>query len=224
MIVGYEDDHLLVVWKPHGMLTSGNDGNTLRRAVHLALGFGAATEDGGCAPEPCHRLDYGTSGWVIFGRNPGALAAMNQAFADRRILKRYTALVHGPAPKSLYFNLTLEGLASRTQSTCIARGRIAGAGDVSLMAVFPETGRTHQIRRHFSAVGHPIVGDDRFHREHPIYRGKGLFLCADGLAFRHPQTQNVVEVAALPSKKFMKIPFVHQAGLEQRQSLSSHLT
>ena len=101
-------------------------------------------------------------------------------------------------------------------------GTMAGAGSVSLVRAEPVTGRTHQIRRHLFGAGHGIVGDDRYYVPGERYTGSGLF-CAYGLAFEHPLNAHVqIQLEAEPSKKFRKVPFVHQSEFVQRFRLSSH--
>ena len=210
--IGFEDDDLLIAWKPHGTLTSGNSNATFRLQIQKLTQTAA---------EPCHRLDFGTSGWVIFGKHAKAVTAMNVAFEQRSVNKRYVALVHGTFPTSMDIRLPISGQSAHSRVECIENGRIAGAGDVALVEVHLFTGRTHQIRRHLCGLGHALVGDDRYAFHEGIYRGKGLFLSAWHLDFAHPLSGARIEVSQLPGKKFTKIPFVHRSGFEKRIHLSS---
>lgn len=216
--IGFEDEHLLIAWKPHGLLTSGNSGRTFVQAVNRSQEH--RSDDG---VFPCHRLDFGTSGWVVFGKTAHAARAMGLLFEQRHMTKRYVALVHGAVPRSMTIAWPL---GEKSASTCVVRlaqGRIAGAGPVSFVRVEPITGRTHQIRRHLFGAGHGIVGDERYVIPGERYTGKGLFLCAYSLAFEHPLNHEVlIELEAEPSKKFRKLPFVHQSDFIQRFRLSSH--
>jgi len=211
--IGFEDDDLLIAWKPHGILTSGNSSSTFRQQIQQLTASAA---------EPCHRLDFGTSGWVIFGKHPKAITAMNVAFEQRNVTKRYLALVHGLFPKSMDIRLPISEQSAHSRAECIATGRIAGAGEVSLVEVHLFTGRTHQIRRHLHGLGHSVVGDDQYAFIAGVYRGKGLFLAAWFLSFIHPVSGAPIEVGRMPGKKFTKIPFVHRSGFEKRIRLSSH--
>lgn len=218
MHIGFEDDHIAVAWKPHGLLTSGNDGNTFLRKVSKHVQAQNHTEIAAC-----HRLDFPTSGWVVFGKNVAATRAMGQLFAERRVHKAYLALVHGVLPPSLRLEWPMEGKQAVTAAQCLAQGTIAGGGAVSLALLRPLTGRTHQLRRHLHGVGHGIVGDDTYTHAGGIYRGKGLFLCAYELDFEHPIVASKrVRVQAPPSKKFTKIPFVHRSEFVAQLRLSSH--
>ena len=179
--IGFEDEHLVIAWKPHGVLTSGNTGRTFVREVQRTL-----SEDSKARIFPCHRLDFGTSGWVIFGKDKESARAMGLLFESRRISKQYVALVHGLVPPAMKLAWPLEGKLAETVVSLLAAGKIAGAGAVSFVEARPITGRTHQIRRHLFHAGHGIVGDDRYGDPESRYQGKGLFLSAYGLAFDHP--------------------------------------
>ncbi|MAI22422.1 MAG: hypothetical protein CL828_00025 [Crocinitomicaceae bacterium] len=216
--LGFEDEHLVIAWKPHGVLTSGNSGRTFVQAVNRCLD---KTSESGVLP--CHRLDFGTSGWVVFGKNKSAAREMGLLFEQRSINKRYVALVHGQVPPSLNMVWPLDGKFAKTRVAMLAQGRMAGTGPVSFVHAEPITGRTHQIRRHLFDSGHGIVGDDRYGIPGERYQGKGLFLCAYGMNFDHPLTSDLkVNLVAEPSKKFRKLPFVHQSDFIQRLNLSSH--
>lgn len=216
--VGFEDEHLVIAWKPHGLLTSGNSGRTFVQAVNRSV---PDRSDNGLLP--CHRLDFGTSGWVVFGKTAQAAREVGVLFERRRITKQYVALVHGDVPHSMAMAWPLDGKAASTHVERLAQGRMAGAGDVSFIRAQPITGRTHQIRRHLFAAGHGIVGDDRYEIPGERYTGKGLFLCAYSLEFEHPLDREVfIRLETPPSKKFRKLPFVHQSDFIQRFSLSSH--
>ena len=216
--VGFEDEHLVIAWKPHGLLTSGNSGRTFVQAVNRSV---TDRSDNGLLP--CHRLDFGTSGWVVFGKTAQAAREVGVLFERRRITKQYVALVHGDVPHSMAMAWPLDGKAASTHVERLAQGRMAGAGDVSFIRAQPITGRTHQIRRHLFAAGHGIVGDDRYEIPGERYTGKGLFLCAYSLEFNHPlDCEVLIRLESEPSKKFRKLPFVHQSDFIQRFSLSSH--
>lgn len=216
--IGFEDDHILVAWKPHGLLTSGNDGRTL---VHRVRSYAGGTQRN--LVSACHRLDFPTSGWVVFGKHTDAVRLMGAAFATRQVQKQYVALVHGWTPDAFKTCWDVDAKSAQTHFRTVAHGSVAGAGNVSLVEATPITGRTHQIRRHLWGCGHGIVGDDTYRFEEEHHRGKGLFLCAFSLSFEHPiQPETIVSVSALPSKKFTKIPFVFQSEFIRTLRLSSH--
>ena len=200
--VEFEDEHLIVVWKPHGILTSGNSGKTLRWKVRKITGFDLI--------EPCHRLDFATSGWVIFGKNMTAIRAVNEAFQSGRVRKKYWTICHGKLARELIINLPLDGKPSASIVQAKAHGTLAQSEDLTAAIVETLSGRTHQIRRHLMAAGHAIVGDDKFFPPKGIYKGRGLFLCAHHLSFMHPITGKSLDFRSLPSKKFTSIPWIHQ--------------
>lgn len=218
LAVLYEDDHLLAVDKPAGLVvhpTPGHrDGTLLNALLWRARSWGPEA-----APGLVSRLDKGTSGVVLVAKRPAVHAALARALRGRCAEKEYLAVVYGrpEAPKGridLKVRRHPEGgrmEASRTEGydSSTLWERIAESATVPLAALRCRllTGRTHQIRVHLSAVGHPIVGD-------PLYgdpRWKGIAspalaaLCRDfprqalharRLAFLHPVTGALIEVAA----------------------------
>jgi 23S rRNA pseudouridine1911/1915/1917 synthase len=204
--VAYEDEHLLVVDKPAGVVVHparGHRTGTLAQAL-------AGRASGG--PDPwragiVHRIDRDTSGLLVVARSDEVHRALKAALSARRIEREYLALVHGrPSARTG----TIDAPIGRDRrhpervSTDTAAPREATTDFVveralphsSLLRVRLRTGRTHQIRVHLEAIGHPIVGD-------PVYAGRapgeayGLqrqFLHAEHLAFDHPVTGARVDV------------------------------
>jgi 23S rRNA pseudouridine1911/1915/1917 synthase len=159
-------------------------------------------------PGIVHRLDRGTSGLLVVARSPRAYASLTDQLARRRVERRYLALVRGhmPAPAGVIDAPVGRSARDRTRMAVAAGGRsartryeVVAAFDepepLSLVACRLETGRTHQIRVHLAAVGHPVVGDDR-------YGGRRLlgldrpFLHAAELAFTHPATGEQVRFSS----------------------------
>ena len=167
----FESGDVLALDKPPGvsMATSTKAGKSAAHAVQrLFAACGLRPPDS--APLLVHRLDAGTSGVVLLAKTPEAHRALSLAFQERRAKKTYRALVWGrPAPAAGTIELPLardpkdgrkmrvsaEGKPSSTRYTTLRR--LSSLTDLQL---HPETGRTHQIRVHLSAVGHPIAGDD----------------------------------------------------------------
>jgi RluA family pseudouridine synthase len=168
----HRDDDVLVVDKPAGMLTVPGRGDA---SVALSV---AVRE---IAPEalPVHRLDRDTSGVVVFALGRAAHRALNAAFADRRAEKTYLALVDGDLAAPRKVDLPLS--AGRRGEVRVAKG-----GDPALTEVrpgerftkytwctcLPRTGRTHQIRVHLAAIGHPLAVDPRYGRAPPLRIGE----------------------------------------------------
>lgn len=221
----------LLVWKPAGLATTGSGPLTLARVLAFKASQGSEEEqdllrplkrDALPQPHPVHRLDRATSGWVCVALNLSASASLGEAFAKRTVEKRYLALVAGTLESGVS-EKPIEGQSAKTQWTALAHGPIPVHENASLLDIRIETGRTHQIRRHLSEKGHPIVGEDlycapgRDIRSAPRYSGSGLLLCAYALTISEgnhgPSTH---AISRLP-RKFRRFKWVEAA-------LSNHET
>ena len=216
----YEDPDVVVVNKPAGMVVHPGAG-TLPGASTLAGAllhrYGALSREGGAVrPGIVHRLDKGTSGAIVVARNDAAHQNLAAQFAGRTVEKIYIALVQGKlkASDGTIRLAVARDLRRRTRMTTRRRpeeGRasqtdwhaLAVAGAFTLIEARLHTGRTHQIRVHFSALGHPVVGDALYGApKAPDAGGKPLppldrvFLHAARLAFTHPRTGRRLEVRA----------------------------
>jgi 23S rRNA pseudouridine1911/1915/1917 synthase len=170
-VILFESDGVLALDKPPGvsMATSTKEGKSAADAVaRLFAACGVRGPDS--LPLLVHRLDVGTSGVVLLAKTPGSHRALSLALQGRRAKKTYRALVWGhPVPATGTIDLALqrdtkdgrkmrvsaEGKPSVTRYSTVRR--FSSLADLELQ---PETGRTHQIRVHLSAKGHPVVGDD----------------------------------------------------------------
>jgi 23S rRNA pseudouridine1911/1915/1917 synthase len=197
----YEDSDLVVVDKPAGVAAHPSPGWTgptvtggLAAAGHRLSTSGAAERHG-----VVHRLDVGTTGLMVLAKSEGAYSGLKSAFRDRTVDKRYTALVQGhPDPSrgtidapidrhpthDYRWAVVAEGRPSVTHYETVEAFRAASLLDVRL-----ETGRTHQIRVHMSAVRHPCVGDLTYGADPTLAARLGLerqWLHASALGFIHP--------------------------------------
>lgn len=206
----FEDADLLVLEKPSGLLcVPGRGADKLdclsRRAD--ALWPGALV---------VHRLDQATSGLVVMARNPAAQRLLSAAFAERKIQKRYQAIVQGN-PQDLAQTadaggwrtidlpiaadwerrpmrvVDAAGKASQTEWRVLGLGTCAASTRLELA---PLTGRTHQLRVHLAAIGHPILGDALYGDAASAAR---LALHATRLAFEHPRTGQRLQFVSMPS-------------------------
>ena len=202
------DEDLAVLDKPAGLVVHpapSHTGPTVVSELGDLLGGGDPER-----PGIVHRLDKDTSGLMVVARGPEALAALQEAVRERHVERRYLALAGGR-------------LASRTGTIDAPIGRatkrrtrmaVAGAASreartqVEVLERLPretylearlETGRTHQIRAHFAAIGHPLVGDSTYGGTDRYGLGR-QFLHAHRLAFRHPRTGEPLDFrSALPA-------------------------
>ncbi len=191
----HRDEALAVVDKPAGLVVHpapSHDGPTLVGELGELLGGGADPE----RPGIVHRLDKGTSGLLVVARSDEAHAALQAQVQRREVERVYLALAHGRIPSRTgtidapigraarqRHRMAVSGAASRQARTLFEALELLTAE--TYLEVKLETGRTHQIRAHFAAIGHPLAGD-------PTYGGElkhGLerpFLHAHRLAFEHP--------------------------------------
>lgn len=203
------DERLAVVEKPAGLVVHpapSHSGPTLVDELAGILGGGADPE----RPGIVHRLDKGTSGLLVVARDDEAHAALQAAVRERQVERRYLALAHGRLTSRTGTIDAPIGRASRRRH----RMAVAGAGSRQARTHFEalealaaetylearlETGRTHQIRAHFAAIEHPLVGDATYGGGEK-YGLERQFLHAHRLAFAHPGSGEALEFeSALPA-------------------------
>jgi 23S rRNA pseudouridine1911/1915/1917 synthase len=230
--VVYEDADLAVVNKPVGLVVHAGAGHREGTLVNALLHrFGTLSRLGGALrPGLVHRLDKTTSGLLVVAKNDEAHQRLAEQFRARAVEKRYLAVVHGrPARAQAQIALPVARDKRRPtrMTTRRAEGRpattdyrvLASAGGLTLVEAFLRTGRTHQLRVHFSALGHPIAGDSLYGAPRPAKRGNAarpvlnrIFLHAERLCFQHPRTGKPMEFHA-PLPEELRA-FLQAAGLE----------
>jgi 23S rRNA pseudouridine1911/1915/1917 synthase len=204
----YEDADLLVVDKPAGLVVhrgAGHRGPTLAATLlerFPELGGVGDPGRGGLV----HRLDRDTSGLLVVARNQAAYQRLTAALAARRIRRQYLALVHGRVdPPTGTVEAPIESDPRYPRRKRVGpRGRPARThyrvrellGPASLLEVELETGRTHQIRVHMEAIGHPLVGDRLYSRRRDPVPVPRMFLHAAGLTLSHPSDGHQLTVAS----------------------------
>jgi len=205
--VRYRDDDLLVVAKPAGLLTHPTPTRPTGSLVNRLLGMGVplAAGDDPWRPGIVHRLDVGTSGLLVVASSHAAAEALGGMFRRHEVSRTYLALVRGrPAHPTFDVEAALgrrgarsvlspeAGRHAETSFAVRARGE-----DAALLEARPRTGRTHQIRAHLAAIGHPIVGDRAYGGDGEPARRLGLrrpFLHAWRIGFDHPRTGERIEL------------------------------
>jgi 23S rRNA pseudouridine1911/1915/1917 synthase len=210
LTIVYEDDDLLVVDKPPGLTVHPAPGHSEHTLVNAILSRLTQPDTGEeRRPGIVHRLDKDTSGLIIVAKNPKAHDDLTGQFKRREVSKVYLALVNGHvSPREGVVEAPIGRDRSHRERMAIAdavHGREASTryrvlkyvGDFSLLELRPETGRTHQIRVHFAAIGHPVVGDTVYGTGSDVVSRQ--FLHAHRLRFRLPATGQTVEFeSALP--------------------------
>jgi tRNA pseudouridine32 synthase/23S rRNA pseudouridine746 synthase len=187
----YADDALVVVDKPAGLLAVPGRGEQRQDCVATRVRNRYADA------LVVHRLDQATSGLMLLARGAVAQRTLSRAFAERRVAKRYTAIVGGllaGAAGTIDLPLAADWPNRPRQQVDAQRGKAAithwrvlaldTAGGTSRLELEPLTGRSHQLRVHLQAIGHPIVGDALY--APPAWAAPRLMLHASGLALPHP--------------------------------------
>jgi 23S rRNA pseudouridine1911/1915/1917 synthase len=206
----FEDADMLVVNKPPGMTVHPSPGHTSKTLVNAIL---AHCQDlsgigGVLRPGIVHRLDRDTSGVIVVAKNDAAHNALAKQLKERSVEKTYVALVEGtPKPAEGVIDAPIaRDPRNRQRMAVVDRGRASTTAyrvidrftGMSLVEARPKTGRTHQIRVHLAAIGHPIIGDRVYGKPSPMIGRQ--FLHARRIVFVHPRTGERVEFdAALPA-------------------------
>ncbi|MBR2422201.1 MAG: RluA family pseudouridine synthase [Oscillospiraceae bacterium] len=198
----YEDDHILVVDKPAGMLIHPSRSRLTGTLANRVIGYYRRTGQS-CAFHPITRLDRDTFGIVLLAKNAHIHGILNQFHAEGKLQKTYHALVFGgpenkegiidapiarrPLPSLLRY-VNQEGKPSQTRYSLLEKN-----GNIAKLALQPITGRTHQLRVHCAYMGYPILGDPQYGSEASLAYSEKLglssqLLCAKRLSFPHPVT------------------------------------
>lgn len=194
----YEDDDVIVVNKPQGMVVHpapGHDHGTLVNGLlaHTPL----ATINGELRPGIVHRIDKDTSGLLMVAKNDQALVSLSKQLKDKTNQRKYWAIVHGNIKEDTgTINAPIgRSKKDRKKMAINEEGRPAVThfkvlerfGEYTLIECQLETGRTHQIRVHLKYIGHPVAGDPLYGPRKTL-KGNGQFLHAKLLGFKHPRT------------------------------------
>ncbi|HKK73895.1 MAG TPA: RluA family pseudouridine synthase [Saprospiraceae bacterium] len=199
-----ETEDFAIVNKPGGLPVSGPQFRTLVHVLPHNL-QPSGKKDALVQPYPLHRLDSPTTGLVLVAKSAAAHLQLGRLFAERQITKTYQAIVIGKTVENGYFDQPVGGQSALSRFERIDLVPSIKNEYLSRMRLFPETGRTHQLRIHLAQAGHPIMGDRQYGESGKIYKGQGLFLCATGLQFTNPFSGKPVDIRIEPPAKFGKL-------------------
>lgn len=224
----YEDEYIIAINKPPGVLVHktriSEDKVFLLQLLRDQAGFRLHT---------IHRLDRGTSGVILFAKSAAHSGKFSELFMDHNIEKKYLAIVRGWLPDEDIINYPLsdpesgryEKQEALTAYKCLAKSEINAAiglkyktARFSLIEACPQSGRRHQIRKHFAHINHPIIGDKRHGdvKHNTYFRGhfnmERMCLHASSLQFCHPYTEENLFISAKYDELFehaLKITDLH---------------
>jgi 23S rRNA pseudouridine955/2504/2580 synthase len=207
----YEDDDLLILNKPSGIAVQGGT-KTSQHIDRLLEGMGDGPET---RPRLVHRLDRDTSGVLVIAKRRSIAAKLGRAFQTRSVRKIYWAIVKGvPKPPQGKVDAALvkaagpEGDRVRkarpgeqdiAQSAVTHYALVDRAGQsYAFVSLKPVTGRQHQLRAHMAIIGHPILGDEKYHGDRDLPEGvpRKLYLHARRISFPHPSGEGIVDITA----------------------------
>jgi len=199
----FEDNFLAIIYKPSGVLVSGNKFVTIANA--LAQNLQKSSESDAVKPQPIHRLDYPTSGVLLVGKTGTAITTLSQLFETKEIQKTYHAICIGEMQHTGIIEEPIENKSSQSYFEVLKTVSSPRFKFLNLVQLSPKTGRRHQLRIHLSSIEHQILGDKEYGNPALILTGKGLYLHASTLTFEHPFTKENVSITKELPKKFMKI-------------------
>ncbi len=216
--VFYEDNDLVIINKPVGLTVhpaSGSHSGTLVNALMHRF-QGLSSVNGPVRPGIVHRLDKETSGLLIVAKTNMAHARLARQFEKHTVVKKYVARVEGKVqfdqgmidaaigrhPK--YHDQRQASVDGTGKSAVTLYQVLKRFPKSTLVALYPRTGRTHQLRVHMKHLGHPILGDDRYGRKSTFPR---LALHAQSVSFMHPSTKQHIEFSCPVPKEFLEPDF-----------------
>lgn len=205
----FEDENILVIEKPSGLVVHRGAGTTKHTLVNALLFYCPSLSGVGDVERPgiVHRLDKETSGVMVVAKTQMAFEELQRQFKAREVEKQYLGLVWGRMPEKTGLitwdigrhEKQRQRISIKTKKPKAAKTHFTVRqewDEFSLLEIRPLTGRTHQIRVHFAASGHPIVGDTKYGRKKTKSQISRMFLHALQLAFVHPGSKERVEFSS----------------------------
>ncbi len=199
--VVFEDNFMAIVNKPAGIEVNGNKFKTVENT--LSYNLKKSTEsDALLWPRPVHRLDYSTSGLLVIAKTRTAQIQLSRQFEEREIKKRYRTIIMGEIDEHGEIFTPVDNRKSHSEYQFVKSVKSLKSGILSLVDLFPHTGRRHQLRVHMASLGTPILGDKLYGHAENMLKGKGLFLAAVELNFTHPITKQPTNIKIDEPEKF----------------------
>tara|TARA_R110001583_G_scaffold114451_1_gene264936 strand:+ start:2098 stop:2964 length:867 start_codon:yes stop_codon:yes gene_type:complete len=199
----FEDEYLAVIHKPAGILVSGNSFKTIANALSQNIKHSNLPD--ATKPQPVHRLDYATTGILLVGKTSSSIRALNKLFENKEVRKTYYAIAIGEMEPTGRITSEVDEKKSQSNFTRIQSVPSVRFGQLNLLQLEPETGRRHQLRIHLSSIGNPILGDKDYGIEGLVLNGKGLYLHAHSLEFKHPFTNEELALKDELPERFTKL-------------------
>lgn len=197
----FEDEYLAAVHKPGDLPVSGNSFRTLQNALTHNL-IASSQKDALEIPRPVHRLDRQSSGILLIAKTRSAAKHLGDQFEARTVDKTYLSCVCGSFDYSRIFSNPIEGKEAITEVASLQVFSHKKFGELTLLESKPKTGRRNQIRIHLAEAGIPILGDLKFGGPKS---GRGLFLFARKITFKHPFSNQRMELQAAVPSKFLRV-------------------
>ena len=225
----YEDDVLIVVNKPSGMVVHPSKGHYSGTLVNALLyhsnSLSDSTSEEIYRPGLVHRIDKDTSGLLVIAKNNDVHQKLAQQIADNKMNREYIAIVDGhfahetgviDAPLSRHQTNRLKRVVEKGGKHAVTHFEVLDSfADYSLVSCRLETGRTHQIRAHMEFIKHPIVNDPLYHPKGKNATSFGQFLHAKTLSFTHPVSGEIFNFQVDPPKEFENFIQLHKGRFSE---------
>lgn len=224
----YEDDYIIIINKPRNMVVHPAAGNEEHTLVNALLNHCKLSMINSERPGIVHRLDKDTTGLIVCAKDDETHLKLVEMFANREVKKKYLAICNGSFSKE---NGLIDkpigrdekdrkkmSVKSKSGKEALTEYNVLTSNlKYSLVDVTLHTGRTHQIRVHFSSLNHPIVGDETYGNKNEKIKANGQMLHSYYLEFLHPITEENLSFTVLPDEYFFSI--LNKTGLEFNEEL-----
>lgn len=224
----YEDDYIIIINKPRNMVVHPAAGNEAHTLVNALLNHCKLSMINSERPGIVHRLDKDTTGLIVCAKDDETHLKLVEMFSNREITKKYLAICNGSFSKENGFidkpigrdekDRKKMSVKSKSGKEALTEYNVLTSNlKYSLVDVTLHTGRTHQIRVHFSSLNHPIVGDETYGNKNEKIKANGQMLHSYYLEFLHPITKENLSFTVLPDEYFFSI--LNKTGLEFNEEL-----